>query len=353
MLDFLRNKKENLLVKIMLGAIALAFILFFGSDTLRSTTGSRASSPAEVNGVPLSAKKLGFLLNAQTENLKSTFGDKIPESYLKTVEQNMLATLINSELLRQNLEKLGVTTSGKELKDFIKNNPEFQQDGKFNTTFYLNKFLPWYKLTRGTSYEKDMQDILSAEKILNEFETVLEFTQEELKQEFLRTHTKYKFSVIKISTTPEEKLPKELQDTSPKEGTAESLVKQKGLVEKIYTKWKNGEDLKILLEENHLEKKLTEELSLPDLKRVFDGNDDVSLLKALASLKPESPFPKEFFTIGNFYYLVKLEDRNILNKVPSDEELQELKTSLSEEITRALESSWIQNLKQNSDITRL
>ena len=298
-------------------------------------------------------KKLNFLLNAQTEDLKNTFGDKIPDSYVKTIEQNILATLINTELVRQDLEKLGVITSDKELKNFIKNNPEFQQDGKFNTAFYLDKFLPWYKLTRGISYEKDMQDILSVEKILNEFGTVLEFTPKELRQEFLRTHTKYKFSVIKIPTTPEEELPKELEETSPREESLESLSKQRKFVEKIYAKWKNGEDLGASLKESNLEKKTTGELSLPDLKKVFDGKDDVSLLKELASLKPETPFPKEFFTVGNFYYLVKLENRNILNKTPSEKELQELNTSLSEEISRALESSWIQNLKQNSDITRL
>lgn len=347
MLDFLRKRKDSIFVKILFGIIILAFVIFFGSDTLRKGAPGQNASPASVNGVEVSGLKTSFLIDSQLEELKNSVGGQIPESYTDMIRNNVINGLINSELVNQNTRRLGLATTQDELKKIIRSNPQFIENNKFNTDFYLNKFLPWYQLTRGTSYEADLREQLAATKIANEFQNIFEFSDAEIKLQHQLQNTKYGFSIIKISkekgVNNKDALPKEI-DVKDTPASA-----QKDLADQVWAKWKKGEPLDDFLTTNELEKIPSRELKLTELKAVFDGKQDVALIRELLKLTEKTTFPENYFDVDQFYYLVKL-DSLTLAPTPSDQDLTGTREQLMAEQSNTIESAWIRELRRTANI---
>ena len=127
MLTFLRNKKENILIKIVLFVIILSFAAFFGASTL-SPGARRAEVPAIVNGEDINPSKYNYYINNRLEQLRKVFKSKIPEQFVTNAKRNVLYSLINQELIHQALDKFGFRTSDAELVEFIKTDPQFRNE---------------------------------------------------------------------------------------------------------------------------------------------------------------------------------------------------------------------------------
>ena len=347
MLDFIRKRQDSIIVKLIFGVLLLAFILFFGSDFLRKGVSGQNSSPAKVNGTDINGQKFSFLVDSQLDELRSSVTGQIPDSYVEMVRNNITNNLLNIEVISQEALKLGVVTSNNELQQSIKANPQFQQDGKFAKDTYLNRFLPWYRQTHGTSFENDYRDELSRQKILGLFDDVASFTGDELKQVHKSQNTFYQFSVIKVprekGLDAKEPLPKEIDvKEAPVSG-------QKELAESLLSTWQKSQPLDTLLKDNNLEQSKTKDLTLTELKTVFDGTQDVPLIRSLTQLSGKSPFVAKPLELGNFFYLVKLEKLTAA-KAPTPDELKALKEQLSTQLASFLESTWIKDLRRSAEI---
>jgi hypothetical protein len=352
MLEILRNSKDSWIVKISLGLMALTFIFFFGSKTLRNDDGSHFSStPATVNGVDVNPQKANFIIDSQMDNLREQFKGEVPANFAQMLRQNVVTSLVNSELISQDAKRMGFGTAPAELKDHIKNDPQFQENGQFNRDFYLEKFRPWYQLTRGTSYENDARDGLATDKISGLFEAALSPSTAFLNRAHKIENTKRKFSVIKIRVKPEEgdMLPKTLEADKTAEETGKA--DQKELADKVFAAWKSGAKMDDLLKDNKLKINDTAELGAARLPSVLDGKDDFDALKKLLALSPLSPFPESYFDEGTYYYLIKLADLKTAEAEPSADVSERLKGEYRESVVRNLESAWIQDLTSQGKVT--
>lgn len=352
MLEILRNNKDSLIVKIGLGLMALMFIFFFGSETLRDDGGSRySSSPATVNGVDVNPQKANFIIDDQMDNLREQFKGEVPANFAQMLRQNIVASLVNSELINQEAKRLGFGTSPGELKDHIKNDPQFQENGQFNRDFYLEKFRPWYQLTRGTSYENDARDELAADKIRGLFDAALSPTASFLNRSHKIENTKRKFSVIKIrvKTDTGDVLPKTLEADKTAEETGKAA--QKELADRVFAAWKSGAKMDEILKDNKLRISDTAELGANRLESVLDGKDDFDALKKLLALNLQSPFPESYFDEGTYYYLIKLADLKTPEGELSADASELLKGKYRESLARNLESSWIRDLTSKGKVT--
>lgn len=361
MLDFLRNKKDSWIIKIILGVIILAFVIFFGSDTLRQGSGNPYASPAKVNGVEINriqferealtlADRYGIDLNNHKEE------DQQKHDF---IFQMALNNLIQEELVLQDIKKLGLKTSKKELQNFILKDPNTfdPETNKFDFEWYRQEFLPDYKLRFGISYEKNISDNLLLQKLTSAIQKITASLNQssEIKQTYFLQNTKYNFSVIRVSQHPDpkkEKLPKDIKETD-EAPVFKDKATQKKLADQIFANWKKNQDITALLKKNDLRKKNTGELSLVQLKSVFDGQENLEDIKILINLSEKSPFPENYFTFDNFYYLVKLEKYIAPEKDPLDVELSTIKTTLSDQITDGLYSAWIQYLQKNAKIKQM
>lgn len=353
MLDLLRKNKDSWAVKFLLGAMALMFVFFFGSETMRDPGDSPrfAGSPATVNGVELSGQKANFIVESQLNELGKQFNGEVPANFAQMMRQNIVTSLVNAELAAQDVKRMGLGTSSEELKDHIKKDPQFQENGAFSRDFYLEKFRPWYQLTRGVSYENEARDQLAVAKVTGIFDTVLEPSPAYLEKTHKIKNTTYKFSVIKIRTKSNagDVLPKKLEEDKSAEETGKA--EQKALADKIYAAWKSDAKMDELLKEHKLKIQDTGEVDASRIETVLDGKDDLPALQRLLALEPGAPFPESYFDEGTYYYLIKLAELKPAEAKPTADELEALKDEYRQTLAQDLEASWIQDLTGKGKIT--
>lgn len=355
MLDILRNHRESLILKVIVGLVAMLLISFFAFDTVRDLAFSDpgVGAIAEVGGVSISRRKVDMLTESQLASMNEQFKGEIPPQYLQIIQQSVVNRLIEQELLKQEAKRLGLTTSSDEVKDSIQSNPNFQRNGAFDADFYLNKYRKFYQRTNGSSYENDLRDELAVQKVMEPFQTILSASESELKKREALNRTKYKFSVIKVRTKqldPGELLPKEVEAEKTPEENASTA--QRELANQIYAKWRSGQKIDDLLTAAKIKVRNTPDISPAGLASVFDGKEDLAGFKTLLALTPEKPFPDTYFEFkdGNYFYLVKLDARKEPEGELTAEELEKAKERYQAQVAEKVYAAWMADLRGKADI---
>ncbi len=159
MLDILRKHASSWLIKVILGAIVVSFVFFFGYSSMRKASqtgrlGGSGEAVITVNGMPVSASEYEFLLDRTTERLRQTFkGDQMPDFVRKMAETTTLQQLVSRELMLAQAEELKLTIPDAELADAIRSSPVTRQGGEFDPIFYRHEFLPYFKNRFGLDFE--------------------------------------------------------------------------------------------------------------------------------------------------------------------------------------------------------
>lgn len=339
MLTFLRKRKDSWAVKGVLFFLALIFISFYGSSALRKSL-DRPDSPASVNGQEINPQKFSYELKQRLDGMRAYFKDKIPENIVQMTRDGIINNLVNQELLNAELLRLGLIVNNAQLVDFIKDNPQFQENGVFNSGYYLKQFLPGYQLTTGTSYEAEAKRELAVQDLFAHFDKVLSPDPIESKAQHKVNNTKYKFSVVKIAKDPEK-----TEDAKQK-----STVAPQEMAEKILALFKAGADTTKTLESYHLKAKDTGELSVTSLSSVFGGKKNQDDIKVLYGLNKAHPVPEKYFEVDNTYYVVKLLDLKTNSAEMTEEESQAALGKYQERVSTALEAALIKSLRDKAKI---
>lgn len=340
MLNFLRQNKDNFLIKIILGVITLSFAAFFGASSL-APSAPRGQAPATVNGEYISSKRFNSIVSDRLEQLQAQFKDQVPPNFSKTLGRQVLSQLINQELIHQELQKIGLKTTTDELIEYVKKSPQFQREGQFDLNFYEKRFLPGYQLSTGTSYEQDVMRELAQVKFFEEFQELVPADDKELENENWLSQAKLKFEVIAVP----------IADTLPEEKTGKEELTPKEKAEKTFTLWKSGKNIDDWLKTHRLTKKETPELTYRRIKFIFGGKGETKHLKSAIALTKKDPFPDAPIKEGNYYYLIKLvdmkkpESRNL-----ETEQLAKMKESYQKSVTAQLQNSYIKYLNNKADV---
>ncbi|MBF0105896.1 MAG: SurA N-terminal domain-containing protein [Deltaproteobacteria bacterium] len=353
MLNVLRKNKESVIIKVILGFIILSFAAFFGISSMEKGNLSVAV-PASVNGEGINPVRFNYYLDTQLEQLKSVFKDNIPPEYLASAQANVANLLINRQLIDDTIRGYGFRISPDELAEHIKNNAQFQRDGKFDFNYYQDRYLPGYKLQTGGSYEKDASAELLSEKIFGEFKNIMEPTSEELERRNTIDNTLFSFSVVKVfmrdndadaEIKPDAKAPADNKKTDDK-------ITPEQKAQKIFDEWKKGTNIQPLLDEYKLSQTNMPDITYSKIKSVFGGKGEIKNLKEIISLTTENPFTSAVIKEDNYYYIVKLTDikKTETSSEESEQSLTTLKETYSEEIASSLQSAFIKDLRKDAKI---
>ena len=218
MLDFLRKKTESWLTKVVFTIIILTFIFFFGYSQMR-TGGPGTNVAAVVNGTEIPYGLFKLQLENTTEFYKNMFKGQIPENMREQIRGTAVNEIINSYLLLQLADKLGIKISDLEIYDAISKNPSFQIDGKFDAIKYKKDFLPYFQRRFGISYEKLLRNELTNMKLVNFLSNQVSITEEEAKLNFDQENTLWSFRRIVIP----ENLTEDIKDAQKPEELAQTL----------------------------------------------------------------------------------------------------------------------------------
>ncbi len=134
MLDILRKNAQSIVVQAIVVIIAVVFI-FWGVGT---NMGNNPNALAVVNGKEIGYVEFQRRYEQAVEGYKQQFGGQLPQGLLESVglKQQVLDQIIQSELLRQGAEQVGVQVSREAVQRKIQEMGAFRKDGRFDLGQY-------------------------------------------------------------------------------------------------------------------------------------------------------------------------------------------------------------------------
>ncbi len=135
MLESMRNHAKGWLAKIILGGIALSFVLWGVGDYF---TGGNAEPVAMINDSPVGNNEFYQAYNRQLNAYRSMLGKQFSKDLMKSlnVKENTLQTIINRRIMLDVASNMGLTAPDAVVLATVQNNPSFQEAGTFNPQRY-------------------------------------------------------------------------------------------------------------------------------------------------------------------------------------------------------------------------
>ena len=134
MLDILRKNAQSVVIQVIVVVIAVVFV-FWGVGT---NLGGNPNALAVVNGKEISYREFQQSYERAVESYKQQCGGQLPQEFIDSIglKQQVLNQLIQSELLRQGAEKIGVQVSREAVQRQIREMGAFQENGRFSLDRY-------------------------------------------------------------------------------------------------------------------------------------------------------------------------------------------------------------------------
>lgn len=323
MLDILRKHASSWMIKAMLGLIAIVFIFFFGSGTLRDSPQPGSEVIAEINGTPITQRKLTGRILMQRDLGDPSFKD-IPEEFEQQIRLRVLQSLVESEIVTNEAYKAGFRVSSEEIAETVRQDPRLLLRGNFASQYYLKEFRPGHFNRYGIGYEEWVKNNLLADKFRDMFSKTIFVSDDEAFNYYLTNKTKINFSQI--------------------------TVKEENIVSILWPLFVKNRLTDKDLKKHGLNKKETGLISLPEGKTLFFGENQHEALIQLFSLSKENPFPNQPLTTGNNTYLFKF----IEKVTPSKEEFKKIKEETKQELKNQLANlfyrRWYMDRIEKADI---
>jgi peptidyl-prolyl cis-trans isomerase D len=161
MLNLMRKHAGSLIIKIILFAIVVVFVLW-GVGSVRSR---KATQVAEINGEIITQQAYQQAYYRLVENYRRIYGDQYNDDLVKMLRPNEMALdqLINQVLMMQEADRLNIQIGEQELAEAIRAIPAFQNNGAFDYQRY-NLLLSQNNLTPD-QFEKERAEEIIAEKL--------------------------------------------------------------------------------------------------------------------------------------------------------------------------------------------
>ncbi len=161
MLEIMRKHAGSWIIKIVLGAIAVAFALSFG---VYSYSGSPHEVALKVNGEPITLSQVRKELARMTDEARAQMGEQFDKlAPLLNLRQRAMDRLVDRALLFQAAQRLGIAVSEAEIRRRVSSMAAFQRDGKFDLATY-QRVLARNRLTP-EDFEVSQRDGLIMEKL--------------------------------------------------------------------------------------------------------------------------------------------------------------------------------------------
>lgn len=193
MLNILRKRAQSPLIQGLVLVIAVVFIFWgFGGNQ-----GNNQTAVATVNKVNITYQDYVQAYNQATENFRQQFGGKLPPALMEQmgIKQQVLNELIQSELLRQGGEEIGVRVSDLVAQEKIKKMEVFHEKGRFNQQRYED-LLARNRMTP-TVFENSIKSDLRTQRVIDdiagfalvpdyEVDRWLAYSEEEIKLNYVQ-----------------------------------------------------------------------------------------------------------------------------------------------------------------------
>jgi peptidyl-prolyl cis-trans isomerase D len=158
MLQILRNKAQSTVIQVIVVIIVLVFV-FWGVGTNMMNSREVAIT---VDDEEITFQQFQEAYDQAIKNLSAQFGGTLPKGLDESlgIKQQVIEQLIQSSLLRQGADRMGLRISADEVRRFIIAMPQFQENGSFNMERY-QALLAANRMTPNTFETSMRHDMLS------------------------------------------------------------------------------------------------------------------------------------------------------------------------------------------------
>jgi peptidyl-prolyl cis-trans isomerase D len=194
MLELMRKHAGNWIIKILLGAIALAFALSWGVSSYYS----RQQAAVKVNKEQISMAQLQEELSNLTEESRRQFGPQYDRiAPLLNLKERALNRLVDRTLLFQAARDMGVLVGDEEIRRRLMAIPAFLSGGKFDFKRY-QRVLAQSRLTP-EAFETSLRGQITLEKITSLVAGAAAVSPLELEQALTDSLTKVQGSYLLLT----------------------------------------------------------------------------------------------------------------------------------------------------------
>ncbi len=161
MLTAMRKNAGSFIIKLLLGAIVVVFVLWGVG------TNQKSSNPevARIEGQPINYIEFAQTYQQLVDNIRRQFGGNFNEDTLRALnlKEQALNQLVDRAILIKEAEAMGFRVSDEELATHIRTIPAFQSNGQFDRSQY-ELTLGQFRMTP-EAFEASQRDDLLIQKI--------------------------------------------------------------------------------------------------------------------------------------------------------------------------------------------
>lgn len=196
MLQILRKKAQSPFIQAIVVIIALVFI-FWGVGT---NIGNHNQAAIVVNGEEISFQHFQQAYDRAYQQMAAQFGGNVPKGLAETfgLKQQVINQIVQTTLLRQGADAMGIVVSGEEIRRLIEEMPQFQESGAFSIEKYKD-ILAANKMAPGKFEQSIRLDHISeaAVRRITGFSSIA--TDQEIADIYSRRNEKVAIAFAKIS----------------------------------------------------------------------------------------------------------------------------------------------------------
>ena len=167
-------------------ALVIVSFLFFGIYP----SGSGQGTAATVNGDAISATEVNRVYRNLYETYRQIFKDQFTDAMAKNLRSQALRELVQSRLLIQEADRIGLRVSDEEVRDTIMRIPAFSPGGQFDRATY-ERYLDYIN-QKPSAFEESQRESLLRQKMERIIEEGVDVTDQEVKDAYAKRNPKAK-----------------------------------------------------------------------------------------------------------------------------------------------------------------
>lgn len=195
MLQFMRKQARSWFVKLLLGAIIVVFVLYFGS--MPGDRGGEAI--ATVDGKPITYGEFQTEYRNMVDMLRQYYQGALNDEMLKqlNLKQQVFDKILNRAVINEMGGRLRLSVTDSEVRLAIASYPAFQRDGAFSQEYY-NHILRQNKLS-AEDFEAMQKNGILAEKLRKVITDGAMVSDLEIKEFYRLQNEKINLQFVKLS----------------------------------------------------------------------------------------------------------------------------------------------------------
>jgi peptidyl-prolyl cis-trans isomerase D len=202
MLDKLRRHRDSYAAKILLGALALSFIIGFGVlPSLSKDQSANGAIVAKVEGKPIYRAELDRVVRNMTKRYKEQYGAQIDDKMLASLNLDNVAlqTLINRQVLLAEAAKAGLRVTDDDLRAQLMAIDAFKNEmGQFDPKMYERAIRGAGEGLTPAKFEADTRDSLLIERMQALVNNSVVLTDDQLRELYVAEREKAKLAYVAV-----------------------------------------------------------------------------------------------------------------------------------------------------------